>query len=269
MHELLFKMEPGQLIGLVAVAGGLVCGIVAIVMGVGLEITAWNSRPPSKDMLERGMTADDPDRHGSGIENPGGALQGPRGRGGVRSPHGHRGDRQIVDRREDRRSPGPGMPLVFGPSIGPADARGRPQQPALLPVANRRAAQLDHPARQEHGPLLGPRLLPGLVPDMRMPFSSHVSTRAWRASMGRHPVPERKTRTSRKQPAASAITRSRSASDMISCRRSTAGRWSLPLSGFLAIQSLRAQQFRHASMRAIKSWTVFGFQSRPVKAAST
>jgi hypothetical protein len=60
MHELLFKMEPGQLIGLVAVAGGLVCGIVAIVMGVGLEMRRVElATALKKDMLERGMTADE------------------------------------------------------------------------------------------------------------------------------------------------------------------------------------------------------------------
>jgi hypothetical protein len=58
MYELLSKMEPGQLIGLVAVVGGLVCGLVAIVMGVGLEIRRVElAAALKKDMLERGMTA--------------------------------------------------------------------------------------------------------------------------------------------------------------------------------------------------------------------
>jgi len=60
MYELLSKMEPGQLIGLVAVVGGLVCGIVAIVMGVGLEIRRVElAAALKKDMLERGMTAEE------------------------------------------------------------------------------------------------------------------------------------------------------------------------------------------------------------------
>ena len=60
MHELLLKIEPGHLIGLVAVAGGLACGIVAIVMGVGLEIRRVElAAALKKDMLERGMTAEE------------------------------------------------------------------------------------------------------------------------------------------------------------------------------------------------------------------
>ena len=60
MHELLLKIEPGHLIGLVAVAGGLVCGIVAIVMGIGLEIRRVElAAALKKDMLERGMTAEE------------------------------------------------------------------------------------------------------------------------------------------------------------------------------------------------------------------
>jgi hypothetical protein len=60
MYELLSKMDPGLLIGLVAVVGGLVCGIVAIVMGVGLEIRRVElAAALKKDMLERGMTAEE------------------------------------------------------------------------------------------------------------------------------------------------------------------------------------------------------------------
>jgi hypothetical protein len=60
MYELLAKIEPGQLIGLVAVVGGLVCGIVGIVMGVGLEIRrAELAAGLKKDMLERGMSAEE------------------------------------------------------------------------------------------------------------------------------------------------------------------------------------------------------------------
>ncbi len=60
MYELLSKMEPGQLIGLVSVVGGLICGIVAIVTGVGLEVRRVElSAALKKDMLERGMTAEE------------------------------------------------------------------------------------------------------------------------------------------------------------------------------------------------------------------
>ena len=60
MHELLLKIEPGHLILLVAVAGGLVCGIVAIVLGIGLEIRRVElAAALKKDMLERGMTAEE------------------------------------------------------------------------------------------------------------------------------------------------------------------------------------------------------------------
>jgi hypothetical protein len=58
MHELLSRFQPGELIGLTAVVGGLLSGIVAIVMGVGLaqrkaELAAGLKRA----MLERGMSA--------------------------------------------------------------------------------------------------------------------------------------------------------------------------------------------------------------------
>jgi hypothetical protein len=60
MYELLSKMEPAHLIGLVSVVGGLACGIVAIVMGVGLEIRRVELAAALKrDMLERGMTAEE------------------------------------------------------------------------------------------------------------------------------------------------------------------------------------------------------------------
>jgi hypothetical protein len=60
MYELLSKMEPGHVIGLVSVVGGLACGIVAIVMGVGLEIRRVELAAALKrDMLERGMTAEE------------------------------------------------------------------------------------------------------------------------------------------------------------------------------------------------------------------
>jgi hypothetical protein len=60
MYELFSKMEPGELIGLVAVVGGLVCGIIAIVMGVGLEMRRIElAAALKKDMLERGMTPEE------------------------------------------------------------------------------------------------------------------------------------------------------------------------------------------------------------------
>ena len=58
MHELLSKIEPGQIIGLVAVIGAFACGIVGIVMGVGLVTRRVElAADLKKDMLERGMSA--------------------------------------------------------------------------------------------------------------------------------------------------------------------------------------------------------------------
>jgi hypothetical protein len=60
MYELLSKMEPGQLIGLVSVVGWFACGIVAIIMGVGLATRRVElAAALKKDMLERGMTAEE------------------------------------------------------------------------------------------------------------------------------------------------------------------------------------------------------------------
>jgi hypothetical protein len=60
MYELLSKFEPGHFIGLVAVAGGLTCGLVAIVMGIGLEMHRVNiAASLKKNMLDRGMTAEE------------------------------------------------------------------------------------------------------------------------------------------------------------------------------------------------------------------
>ena len=60
MIELLSKFDAGELIGLTAVVGGLICGALGIVMGVGLairrtELTAGLKR----SMLERGMSAEE------------------------------------------------------------------------------------------------------------------------------------------------------------------------------------------------------------------
>jgi hypothetical protein len=53
-------MEPGELIGLVAVAGGLLCGIVGIVMGCWLEMRkVAGANDLKQNMLERGMSAEE------------------------------------------------------------------------------------------------------------------------------------------------------------------------------------------------------------------
>jgi hypothetical protein len=58
MDEFVSRLEPGHLIGLVSVIGGFACGIVAIVMGVGLQVRRVElAADLKKDMLERGMTA--------------------------------------------------------------------------------------------------------------------------------------------------------------------------------------------------------------------
>ncbi len=60
MIELLSRFEPGEMIGLVAVSGGLLCGLVAITMGIWHEHRKTEINAALKqDMLNRGMTADD------------------------------------------------------------------------------------------------------------------------------------------------------------------------------------------------------------------
>jgi hypothetical protein len=60
MSELLSRMSPSEFIGLVAVAGGMICGLVAIVMGIGLEIRRADlAFALKKDMLERCMTPEE------------------------------------------------------------------------------------------------------------------------------------------------------------------------------------------------------------------
>jgi hypothetical protein len=60
MFELLSRFDPGQLIGLTAVVGGLLCGVVGIVMGVGLAIRKTElDASLKKTMLERGMSAEE------------------------------------------------------------------------------------------------------------------------------------------------------------------------------------------------------------------
>jgi hypothetical protein len=53
-------MEPGEFIGLVAAVGGIVGGIIAIVMGIGLEIRRTElAAELKKNMIERGMSAEE------------------------------------------------------------------------------------------------------------------------------------------------------------------------------------------------------------------
>jgi hypothetical protein len=60
MFELLSKFHPDELIGLTAVVGGLICGVVGIVMGVGLAIRKTElAAGLKKSMLERGMSAEE------------------------------------------------------------------------------------------------------------------------------------------------------------------------------------------------------------------
>jgi hypothetical protein len=64
MYELWSKFNPDEFIGLVAVTGamlcGLVCGTTAIVMGCWLEMRRTATAAALKrDMLDRGMSAED------------------------------------------------------------------------------------------------------------------------------------------------------------------------------------------------------------------
>jgi hypothetical protein len=60
MPELLSRFEAGEMIGLVAVSGGLLCGLVAIVMGIWHEHRKTEINAALKqDMLNRGMSADE------------------------------------------------------------------------------------------------------------------------------------------------------------------------------------------------------------------
>jgi hypothetical protein len=60
MSEVFSRLNGGEMIGLVAVSGGLLCGLVAIFMGI------WHEHRKSEingalkqDMLNRGMSAED------------------------------------------------------------------------------------------------------------------------------------------------------------------------------------------------------------------
>ncbi len=60
MLELLSKFDAGELIGLTAVVGGLMCGALGIVMGVGLAIRRTELEAGLKrSMVERGMSAEE------------------------------------------------------------------------------------------------------------------------------------------------------------------------------------------------------------------
>jgi hypothetical protein len=60
MIEVLTKVDPGLLIGLVALAGGLFCALVGIILGNGLAYHRESlAAALKKTMIERGMTPDE------------------------------------------------------------------------------------------------------------------------------------------------------------------------------------------------------------------
>jgi hypothetical protein len=60
MTEFLSKFDSGELIGLVAVTGGLLCGLVAIVGGIVAKCVCHAREIAFKeDMIARGMSADE------------------------------------------------------------------------------------------------------------------------------------------------------------------------------------------------------------------
>jgi hypothetical protein len=64
MNELFSKFDPGGFVGLVALVGGLVCVLVAIVMGIVMRSRlqfrlAELAFDFKKEMLERGMTPEE------------------------------------------------------------------------------------------------------------------------------------------------------------------------------------------------------------------
>jgi hypothetical protein len=83
MENLLAKFSAGELIALVAVAGGLLCGMLAIVMDFWHKIRkAEIAAALKRDMLQRGMSAQEiqtvleaglkssrKDRHGHPVSN--------------------------------------------------------------------------------------------------------------------------------------------------------------------------------------------------------
>ncbi len=56
MVEVLSNFKPGELIGLVAVGGGLLCGIVAIIAGSWFKMREIALK---EEMVNRGMSAED------------------------------------------------------------------------------------------------------------------------------------------------------------------------------------------------------------------
>ena len=59
-EDIISRFEPGEFIGLVAVGGGLLCGLVAIFMGIWHEHRKTGiSAALKQDMLNRGMSAED------------------------------------------------------------------------------------------------------------------------------------------------------------------------------------------------------------------
>jgi hypothetical protein len=60
MTEFLSKFDSGEMIGLVAVTGGLLCGLVAIVGGLVVKYVCHTREIAFKeDMIARGMPADE------------------------------------------------------------------------------------------------------------------------------------------------------------------------------------------------------------------
>jgi len=60
MIDLLSRMNGGQLIAIVAVAGGLLCGIIGIIAGSWQKVRrAEIAAALKQDMLNRGMSADE------------------------------------------------------------------------------------------------------------------------------------------------------------------------------------------------------------------
>jgi hypothetical protein len=60
MSDFLSRFDSEQLIGLVAISGGLLCGIIAIIGGFWLQLRRTEiSAALKQDMLNRGMSAED------------------------------------------------------------------------------------------------------------------------------------------------------------------------------------------------------------------
>jgi hypothetical protein len=60
MHDLLSGFEPGEIIGLVAVSGAMLCGLTSIVMGIWHATRRVELATALKqDMLARGMSPEE------------------------------------------------------------------------------------------------------------------------------------------------------------------------------------------------------------------